>query len=173
MRRSFVVLAIVLVLAMSSVLAGTTANGGKDPWKRVKAATARYNSLAQAQKAGYTVEGEPCVASPEGAMGIHAINPTLMADPAIHPLRPEILLYVPDAHGKLRLVGLEYWKTDDDGDLETDDDRPFVLSQALEGPMPGHNPTMPVHYDLHVWLFEANPSGFFAPFNPNLSCPPE
>jgi hypothetical protein len=38
--------------------------------------------------------------------------------------------------------------------------------------MPGHNPTMPVHYDVHVWLFQENPSGFFAPFNPNLSCTP-
>jgi hypothetical protein len=30
---------------------------------------------------------------------------------------------------------------------------------------------MPVHYDVHAW-FEENPSGFFAPFNPNLSCTP-
>jgi hypothetical protein len=26
------------------------------------------------------------------------------------------------------------------------------------------------HYDLHVWLFRDNPSGEFAPFNPNVSC---
>jgi hypothetical protein len=38
--------------------------------------------------------------------------------------------------------------------------------------MPGHNPTMPVHYDLHVWIWKANPSGLFAPFNPALSCTP-
>jgi hypothetical protein len=36
--------------------------------------------------------------------------------------------------------------------------------------MPGHNPSMPWHYDQHVWLFETNPSGLFAPFNPALSC---
>jgi hypothetical protein len=30
---------------------------------------------------------------------------------------------------------------------------------------------MPVHYDLHVWLWEDNPSGLFAMFNPSLSCP--
>jgi hypothetical protein len=29
---------------------------------------------------------------------------------------------------------------------------------------------MPVHYDLHVWLYADNPSGLFAPFNPSLSC---
>ena len=36
--------------------------------------------------------------------------------------------------------------------------------------MPGHNPQMPWHYDLHVWFWEDNPDGLFAPFNPALSC---
>ena len=173
MRRSVMVLATaVLALSMSSVLVSAAASAGNDPWQVVKAATARFHSFKQAQKAGYTVVGEPCVASPLGTMGIHAINPTLMADSAIDPLRPEIILYAPDKQGKLRLIGLEYWKADADGRLETDVDRPSVLGQPFDGPMPGHNPTMPVHYDVHVWLFEANPSGFFAPFNPNLSCTP-
>jgi hypothetical protein len=137
-----------------------------------KAAAARYHSFTQARKAGYSVAGEPCVASPLGTMGIHAVNPVLMADPAINPLRPEILLYVPKANGRLRLVGVEYWKADADGNLGTDNDRPSTLGHPFDGPMPGHNPTMPVHYDLHVWLFAANPSGLFAPFNPAVSCAP-
>jgi hypothetical protein len=69
-------------------------------------------------------------------------------------------------------VGLEYWKADADGDLSTDEDRPSLFGQPFDGPMPGHNPGMPVHYDLHVWLFAKNPSGFFAPFNPELNCAP-
>lgn len=36
--------------------------------------------------------------------------------------------------------------------------------------MPGHNPVMPIHYDLHVWVAEVNPSGLFPPFNPAVSC---
>src|ERR671919_2225039 len=140
MRRSVVVLVAVLSLAMSSVLASTAANARNDPWQMVKAATARYHSFKQAQKAGYTVVGEPCVASPLGTMGIHAINTTLMADSAIDPLRPEIILYAPDKQGKLRIIGLEYWKADADGRLETDVDRPSVLGQPFDGPMPGHNP---------------------------------
>jgi hypothetical protein len=138
----------------------------------LKAATARYHSFKQALRAGYSVAGEPCVASPDGTMGIHAVNAALMADPAIKTLRPEILLYVRKANGKLRLVGVEYWKADVDGDLTTDDDRPSVLGHPFDGPMPGHNPTMPVHYDLHVWIWKTNPSGLFAPFNPALSCTP-
>jgi hypothetical protein len=30
---------------------------------------------------------------------------------------------------------------------------------------------MPVHYDLHVWVWEDNPLGLFAPVNSNLACP--
>ena len=41
----------------------------------------------------------------------------------------------------------------------------------FDGPMPGHNPQMPVHYDLHVWLYRYNNSGLFAPWNPRLKCP--
>ena len=36
--------------------------------------------------------------------------------------------------------------------------------------MTGHSPGMPVHYDLHVWLFDSNPDGVFAPWNPSVSC---
>jgi len=103
-------------------------------------------------------------------MGIHAINPALIADPAIDPLEPEILLYVPKANGKLELVGVEYFKVDADQNLGTSDDRPSLFGRAFEGPMPGHGPTMPVHYDMHVWVAEANPSGVFALFNPALAC---
>jgi hypothetical protein len=41
--------------------------------------------------------------------------------------------------------------------------------------MPEHAPGMGWHYDLHVWVAEANPSGVFAAFNPNpaiFPCPP-
>jgi hypothetical protein len=140
-------------------------------WQKVRAAVARYHSFDQAIRDGYTIENEPCVVEPAlGTMGIHAINPALMGDAVIDPLRPEILLYARKANGQLELVGVEYWAPDADGDLATDGDRPFVLGQPLDGPMPGHNPFMPVHYDLHVWVAEENPSGFFAPFNPAIAC---
>jgi hypothetical protein len=184
MRRILIALA---VAAAISVVLSVSANAKQQPpgkpssphrttlqreLQSVKAATARYHSFKQALRAGYSVAGEPCVASPDGTMGIHAVNDALMADPAIKALQPEILLYVRKANGKLRLVGVEYWKADADGDLATDADRPSVLGHPFDGPMPGHNPTMPVHYDLHVWIWKTNPSGLFAPFNPALSCTP-
>lgn len=172
MRRSTIVLAAVLTLVAVTVWLPAGAGAGDDPWQAVTAATARYHSFNQAEKHGYTVAGEPCVASPLGTMGFHANNPALMADPAIDPLRPEILLYAPKANGKLTLVGVEYFKADADQNLATDSDRPSILGQPFDGPMPGHNPTMPIHFDLHVWLWQDNPSGLFAPFNPTLSCTP-
>src|SRR5512132_574547 len=34
-----------------------------------------------------------------------------------------------------------------------------ALRTAVDGPMPGHSPTMPIHYDLHGRLWQDNPSG--------------
>ena len=183
MRRTLIALAVAAAISVLSVSANAKQQPPGKPssphrttlqreLQSVKAATARYHSFKQALRAGYSVAGEPCVASPDGTMGIHAVNDALMADPAIKALQPEILLYVRKASGKLRLVGVEYWKADADGDLATDADRPSVLGHPFDGPMPGHNPTMPVHYDLHVWIWKTNPSGLFAPFNPALSCTP-
>jgi len=30
---------------------------------------------------------------------------------------------------------------------------------------------MPVHYDLHVWLYQSNPSGELTSDNPKATCP--
>lgn len=136
----------------------------------VKAATARYHSVKQAVRDGYSGENAPCVSSPGGTMGFHYVNAELLADPAIDPRKPEILLYAPDKHGKLVLVGVEYLAVDADQDLATDNDRPSLFGQPFHGPMPGHGPGMPVHYDLHAWVWSDNPSGEYAPFNPSLSC---
>ena len=160
-----------MLLGVAAVLAVAVAAAPSADLQALKAATARYHSFQQAEKDGYTVVGEPCVTAPPGAMGIHAINPTLLADPAIDPLRPEMLLYVPEANGNLELAGVEYLRLDSDGDLATDDDRPSLFGQPFDGPMEGHTPTMPAHYDLHVWLWKDNPSGLFAMFNPSLACP--
>ena len=40
----------------------------------------------------------------------------------------------------------------------------------FDGPMEGHSPVMPRHYDLHVWVWHHNPSGMFSMWNPNVSC---
>ena len=173
MRHSTIVLAGVLALAtiVSLLAAAAAARAEDDPWQAVKAATARFHSLEQAEKAGY-VRVSACVASPAGAMGFHYENAALMADDTLDPQRPEVLLYAPKADGGVQLVGVEYWRRDADGSLATDDDRPSLFGVPFQGPMAGHSPAMPPHYDLHAWLFADNPNGTFAQFNPAVSCTP-
>lgn len=89
----------------------------------------------------------------------------LVGGPAVDPSRPEILLYAPRANGRLELVGIEYFVP-----AASVTTTPTLFGRTFGGPMAGHNPSMPVHYELHAWLWAANPAGLFAPFNPNVSC---
>jgi hypothetical protein len=106
-----------------------------------------------------------------GGMGFHYVNPALVMTPAVEAKRPEILLYAPKPNGRLELIGVEYFKVDADQNLDTDGDRPSLFGRPFDGPMAGHAPGMPIHYDLHVWFWQPNPSGLFAPWNPSVVCP--
>ncbi len=173
-------------LAVAATLALAVPAAAATSLQSVKAATARFNSVARAGAAGYSLAGEPCVAGPGGAaMGIHAVNHDLASDLDIDALQPEILLYLPKTDGQLELVGVEYfsvalanseagpipWFAADPPAAGWFNPAPSVLGQTFDGPMPGHDPNMPWHYDLHVWLWADNPAGTFAPFNPDLACP--
>jgi hypothetical protein len=170
---------IIATLGMVAVAVGvgiTAAFAGDGPLppqlQEVRKTVARYHSFGQAERAGYILQaGEPCVSAPPGTMGIHVINPALMANPAVHPLQPEILLYVPKHNGQLRLVGVEYFRRAADQTPPIDDsDKPSLFGVPFDGPMAEHAPGMGWHYDLHVWVAERNPSGVFAMFNPAISC---
>lgn len=136
----------------------------------VRASTARYLYEPLAIADGYIRGGDDeCVAVPGlGVMGIHYVNPARIG--GLDPRKPDILLYVPGPNGRRQLVAVEYFTVDADQNLVTDEDRPSLFGQAFDGPMPGHFPGQPVHYDLHVWIWKVNPAGMFAPFNPRLSC---
>jgi hypothetical protein len=105
-------------------------------------------------------------------MGIHYINPARLMDPEVNILEPEILLYGETKDG-LQLLGVEYFQGIGAPDTPIPDPAPpaaVVLGSPLDGPMDGHESGQPPHCDLHVWIWKANPSGIFAPFNPNVSC---
>ena len=175
---------VVVTLALAATLMSSVPVAAAGGWQGVRAATARFHSMTQASAAGYSLAGEPCVAEVPGTMGIHAVNFALAGDLDINPLKPEILLYLPKDDGGYELIGVEYWaialanspngpipwfgaNPPADGWFNA---APSVLGQTFDGPMPGHNPSMPWHYDLHAWLWADNPAGTFAPFNPALSC---
>jgi hypothetical protein len=160
---------VAIVAGLSAAAVPALAGESDGSLQEAKAATARFHSIVQAEKAGYVL-GSPCISSPAGAMGFHYENHQLMADPAVDATQPEILLYAPGPSGRLQLVGIEYWKADADQNPATTSDRPSLFGQPFNGPMPGHHPGMPIHYDLHVWLWQDNPAGTFAPFNPTVTC---
>jgi hypothetical protein len=140
--------------------------------KEVRRATEAYKDVKAAEAAGYVLAG-PCEEDPKyGGMGFHYANQALIEDGELDPLRPELLVYQPAGNGKLRLGAVEYFQVDGDQDLATDDDRPWLFDVPFDGPMLGHNPNMPIHYDLHVWLYRNNPAGIFAMWNPRVSCAP-
>ena len=64
----------------------------------------------------------------------------------------------------MTLLGAEYMVPD------VGQPRPEIAGESFDGPMPGHAPGMPVHYDLHIWTHVANPAGVFAPWNPLVDC---
>ena len=103
-------------------------------------------------------------------MGYHFVNPARLTDGVIVADKPDILLYTKDQNGQLRLAGAQWFAVDPDQDLTTDNGRPTLLGQAFNGPMPGHEPGMPIHFDLHAWIWQDNPTGTFAPWNPALTC---
>jgi hypothetical protein len=146
--------------------AGAAAAQG-DSVATVRAATAGYHDIATAIADGY-VPTDNCTSSPAGVMGYHYVKPALLRQP-IDVRHPAILIYQPSGQGR-KLVAVEYFKADADQNLGTDFDRPSLLGQEFQGPMPGHEPGMPIHYDLHAWVWQNNPSGVFEQWNPAGSC---
>ena len=127
----------------------------------VRAATARYSYLANAVADGYYPAGQ-CMQDARGAMGQHYVNQRYAG--RLDPLHPPELFYVP-VNGTLRLGGVEYYVP-----AASATRVPSLFGRPFDGPMPGHAPGQPEHYDLHVWLFIDNPAGLYAPYDPELSC---
>jgi hypothetical protein len=143
----------------------------------IRAGSARYRNVAHAEADGF-MDVSGCVSAPmgapfTGAMGHHYVNFERLADIGVNPSRPEILLYLPDARGRMELVGVEFavnasaWHA-----LHGADVYPEVAGVRFDPPNPAaSSPIVQTSYTLHVWNWAENPAGMFAPFNPTLSCP--
>jgi len=155
----------------------------------VRAATAQFHQVSVAVSAGYLdPTGRACDQIAIGAMGIHSPNFALQGTQELDPLKPEVLLYLPKPEGGHRLVGVEYiqfvllrnpatgqvapWTSPDPwpASYQVVTPTPALFGQTFNGPMPGHFPGMPWHWDLHAWIWANNPTGIFEPWNPAISC---
>ena len=125
-----------------------------------------YSSLGCISYPNGVVDGS--MRYPKGAMGVHFINMGNVG-PKLDPAKPQVLIYEP-AGDKLKLVAAEWFMPTQ----LANGTAPTIFGQTLGGPMEGHQPVMPAelhHYDLHVWLWKANPEGVFSPTNPAVKCP--
>ena len=155
---------VVLVPGTSSA----TSDQARAQVAELRKTVAPYRDEARAIADGF-VRTDACTASPAGGMGYHYVNPQRIMQP-VDPSRPAILLYRDGKDGTRELSGAEFFVPDSDQDTRTDSDRPSLWGQPFNGPMPGHEAGMPVHYDLHVWTDFANPDGVFEPWNPRVTC---
>jgi len=155
--------------------------------EQLREATDKYHSVSKALKDGY-VAPERCVSIPSGGMGYHYVNRADVnralvdpSDPEAYtagvggdPLKPEAMLYEAK-NGKLTLVGVEWIVRDEDQVITPGEAQPQLvfggIDEPFHGPMAPHESWMPIHFDLHAWIWKHNPSGLFADWNPTVSCP--
>jgi hypothetical protein len=181
-RTRRVVVAILAAMVIGSATAAVASAHGPsgNRWDLVRAAvaTARFHSTNQASRAGYGPfpEGVPlheCISSLDntGAMGFHWLNGNnLTAN--LDPTKPQVLVYAPDRRGDLHLVALEYVVFQTDWIAAHGNTTPMLFGQMFMATPDNNRYQIPAFFSLHVWLWKYNPSGLFAPFNPNVSCDP-
>lgn len=163
----------------------------------VRAAAERFRDVDVALAEGYVpAPGSICEAAAHmgqpaelGAMGIHYFRPDLLgitappnprvAGSGIHTdfLNPAILIYEPQADGRLELVAVENlvfedaWRAAGNSEPPSFHGRPYERMADDPATEIDEAHAFEPHYDRHVWVFRDNPNGVFAPFNPNVTCP--
>lgn len=176
MRRRFAVLlamATALTVMALGLAIGASAKG--DELSAVRALTARFQSVAQAEKAEYA-PFYICTEQPGiGTMGQHFVKGALV-DGVADPTQPEALVYEPTGNGDYKLVALE-WVIPSPGTPRSAPP-PTIFGiqmnwrpgpENIEG-LPANRFGLPNFYELHYWLYASNPLGAFNDWNPNVSC---
>jgi hypothetical protein len=123
---------------------------------QAREAAAQFADPADAEKAGYVNIG---LFMPK--MGWHYLNEKLRDDGRFDWNKPELLVYADDpCGGKRKLVAVEYAV-------------PLSMSKRAPAGFVGKadvwdaNQTFQL-WTLHSWVYEFNPDGVFAPFNPRV-----
>jgi hypothetical protein len=158
--------ALATVLAAIAAIAHAQVEPTLDQLVELRDVLANYEDVDAALADGFERFGD-CMSGPQGAQGIHFTHGERIGDPTLDALHPEALMYEPRPDGSLRLIGTEYlvfqqaWH--DAGNL---------AAPALLGREFSLNTTLldEPFYALHVWVWQHNPQGIFANWNPLVSC---
>jgi hypothetical protein len=173
--RIRIVLAISLALPALAI-AGYAAAGDQSELADVRQVTSRFHDVDAAIEAGYElgyVNGAGnriitgCIAHPTaGAMGYHYFNKALIDDLLVDVRRPEGLVYAPKENGQLKLVAVEYVVPGAGSNPPGVSEPPTVLGQEMVILVPAVG-----WYTRHFWVWSTNPSGIFAHWSPEVTCP--
>lgn len=164
--------------------------------EEIRAATEKYQDPEAALADGYIREpmnlcahaGDEDLPPQLGAMGVHFFRPDLLGITATGPrvngngihtdfLTPSILVYHTAADGSLKLGAVENlvweaaWK--EAGNEGPPEFHGFQFFHRIDNPVTTYADEAHLfepHYELHMWLYEENPAGVFAQFNPRVSC---
>ena len=176
MKRMYVLAGVVIALAATATafFAVGAASGGPNALATARAATAKFQqfSAAAADSRGELKDaaGIACIDAPGlGAMGIHWVKGSIVGDGAVSATDPEAVIYEPQANGRMRLVAVEYVVFQADWD-KNHSSRPSLFGEEFNFTPSPNRFGLPPFYSLHAWLWQNNPSGMFAPWNPNVSC---
>ena len=167
-------------LVVAGVVAGASAATAADGPSRqdifagARAATAKYHDISKAAGFGELKDaaGIACIDNAAGGMGIHYVNGSRI-DSVLDPALPEVLVYEPQPDGSMQLGALEYVIFASDWAGEGP---PQLYGQDFEY-MPGQDEAhpnrygLPAFWELHAWVWKANPNGVFADWNPRVTCP--
>jgi hypothetical protein len=148
--------------------------------------SAPFHDLENAQAAGYGLFKAPpltapdgCISSvPDGGMGYHYTRGNNFADDSVSLLDPEFLVYAPktaprkDGEARTRLAAFDYfipystkWPGPDDPSFKR---APTLQDFSTMSDLPAiaFAPSRFGGWMFHIWLWEHNPSGMFANWNP-------
>jgi len=126
----------------------------------IRHATAKFKTTEDAEAAGYKRVTDCVQHQPAGAMGYHFQNNALL-DATLDLEHPEVLVYEKMPDGTFQLNGVEFlvpisaWKSTEP---------PRIMGQALT------KVDSIGFWFLHVWTWKPDPSGLFAPWNPDVKC---
>jgi hypothetical protein len=174
MRPKYLLAVAALALVVGTVIAVSASAGDGDQLSVVRASTAGFQNFGRVSADG---RGEfrdamniACIDAPGlGAMGIHYVKGSIVGDGAIDAADPEAVIYEPQANGRMRLVAVEYvvFKADWDANHSSP---PSLFGEPFNFTPSPNRYGLPPFYSLHAWLWKHNPSGMFAPWNPDVSC---
>jgi len=139
--------------------------------KVVRDSTERFKDVKMAEAEGYSLLFG-CVTGPDaGAMGMHFVNPSLVASGVIDATRPQIVIYEPMPDGHLQLIGADFLVLASDWDkAHPGQGAPQLMGQLFHYFESPNRFGLPAFYTLHVWAWKENPNGAFVNWHPNVSC---